>query len=263
MNTQLLRIWLLTKKNITLYFKKGPVIIFGFLFPFFLMLSWIMGRDIAPEVILIGIGSMTVFFTATSISPVVLPIETREHSLERQLASPIRIFDIIMGIVIASTLFSISITAGIFIILAIGFSIPILGIGDILAVIVGLGLIALISSLLGVLISAVPTDATSNVMVLINFVKFPLVFMSGIFIPLYNAALPTIIFGYCSPLSPFVDLLYGAFLNHSLVPSWVNILLLLGWTGLLIGLNVYFHPKTMPKRFSLEVKVPKGGGQKK
>jgi len=88
-NDSLNRIWILSKKNISLYVKKGPVLIFGLLFPFFMTLSWAIGRAIPINHMFIGIVSMTSFFTATAISPVVLPIETREKSLERILVSPI------------------------------------------------------------------------------------------------------------------------------------------------------------------------------
>ena len=62
------RIWILSKKNISLYIKKGPVLIFGLMFPFFMTLSWVIGREISFNQVFIGIISMTSFFTATAIS---------------------------------------------------------------------------------------------------------------------------------------------------------------------------------------------------
>ncbi|MCP4764021.1 MAG: ABC transporter permease, partial [archaeon] len=97
------KIWLLCKKNITLYIKKGPVLIFGLMFPFFMTLSWVIGREISLNLVFVGIVSMTSFFTATAISPVVLPIETREKSLERILSFPISLNEILLGIILAST----------------------------------------------------------------------------------------------------------------------------------------------------------------
>ncbi|GAG84978.1 unnamed protein product [marine sediment metagenome] len=57
------RIWILSKKNISLYIKKGPVLIFGLMFPFFMTLSWVIGREISFNQVFIGIISMTSFFT--------------------------------------------------------------------------------------------------------------------------------------------------------------------------------------------------------
>ena len=83
------KIWALSRKNVSLYIKSGPVIIFGLMFPFFMRLSWVLGREISVNQIFIGIIAMTSFFSATAISPVVLPIETREKSLERILSAPV------------------------------------------------------------------------------------------------------------------------------------------------------------------------------
>jgi len=119
----LTRIWLLSNKNITLYIKKGPVLIFGLMFPFFMTLSWVIGREISLNLVFIGIIAMTSFFTATAISPVVLPIETREKSLERILSSPISLNEILIGIILASTLYSLFITSIITIIFILIFSV--------------------------------------------------------------------------------------------------------------------------------------------
>ncbi|MHA1510121.1 MAG: ABC transporter permease, partial [Promethearchaeota archaeon] len=100
------KIWIFSQKNITLYFKKGPVLIFGLMFPFFMALSWVIGKEISLNQVFVGIISMTAFFTATAISPVILPIETREKSLERILISPTSINEVLFGIILASSLYS-------------------------------------------------------------------------------------------------------------------------------------------------------------
>ncbi|MHA1315891.1 MAG: ABC transporter permease, partial [Candidatus Helarchaeota archaeon] len=96
----------LTQKNIELYFKKGPVIIFGLLFPFFMGLSWVLGRAIDPIQLFSGILGMAVFFMGTAISPVILPVETREKNLERILSSPTSLEDLITSISLSSTIYS-------------------------------------------------------------------------------------------------------------------------------------------------------------
>ena len=49
------KIWTLSRKNVSLYIKSGPVIIFGLMFPFFMTLSWVLGREISVNQIFIGI----------------------------------------------------------------------------------------------------------------------------------------------------------------------------------------------------------------
>ncbi|GAG90781.1 unnamed protein product, partial [marine sediment metagenome] len=148
------RIWLLCKKNITLYIKKGPVLIFGLMFPFFLSLSWVIGREISLNHVFIGIIAMTSFFTATAISPVVLPIQTREKSLERILASPISLNEILLGIILASTLYSLIISSIITIIFILIFSIVINSLTIIFLMFLGVGLMSILGSLLGLLVAA-------------------------------------------------------------------------------------------------------------
>ncbi|MHA1610626.1 MAG: ABC transporter permease [Promethearchaeota archaeon] len=246
----LLTIWILAKKNTKLYFKKGPVIIFGFLFPFFLMLSWVIGRKMEPSMIFIGLSAMTIFFTATSISPVVLPIETQEKSLERQLSSPIRIIDIILGIILASTMFSTLISLGVLAIVYLAFQLSTLTFLEFIIFIVSLFFIALIGSLLGTLFSANPTNKTSDIMVMINLIKFPMTFISGIFVSLQTMSEGAQLMAYISPLTPFVDILHYLFDLDSTLSIGINLLVLLGWMILLAGLNQIFHQKTMTKRFS-------------
>lgn len=200
------RIWLLSVKNITLYFKKGPVLIFGLMFPFFMALSWVIGKDLTINQVFIGIISMTSFFTATAISPVIFPIETREKSLERTLVSPISINEILLGMIVASTLYSFIITSIIAIIFLIGgvsFNI----ISGLWFLFIAIGLMAILGSVLGVLIAAIPTDMTSNVMTIMNLIKFPLLFLGGIFVPLENIPAGMLFLSYFSPITFLTDLL--------------------------------------------------------
>jgi ABC-2 type transport system permease protein len=214
------------------------------------MLSWVIGRDISSNFIFIGITAMTAFFTATALSPVVLPIETREKSLERQMASPLAVSEIILGIVTASSLFASIISGIVMGIVALGFQLVFTSFWSVLIIIIGIILTSVIGSLLGTLVSAYPTDQTSDVMVLVNLLKFPLVFMSGIFVPISTLQGVAVILSYISPVTPFVDILHGSVGHISVLSLGINILIMLLWIIILILLNMKIHPKTMEKRFA-------------
>ena len=246
----LVKIWALSKKNIQLYIKKGPVLIFGLMFPFFMVLSWVLGREISPNQVFVGIISMTAFFTSTAISPVVLPIETREKSLERLLSAPISIQNILLGIIIASTLYSLIITAIITLSFTLIFWIHFISIWAIFLLFLGIFLMAILGSLLGVLVAAKPADITSEIMLLINLIKFPLVFISGIFIPLGNLPFFAILLSCISPITFLTDLSRYCVYGTSYFPFFIDILILMGWIFILFLLNLFFHEKTMPKRLS-------------
>ncbi len=241
---------MLCRKNITLYIKKGPVLIFGLLFPFFMTLAWVIGRDLTSSQIFVGIIVMTAFFTSTAISPVVLPQETREKSLERQLIYPISIRQILSGIFLASLLYSFLISLLIMIIFMFILSIPITSLSQVFLIIAGIGLMGSTGSLLGLLASSYPSEMTSDVMVIINLIKFPLVFIGGVFIPLSSASFSLLILSLFSPVTYFTDLLQHAVNGDNVFPIGIDILVLTAWIGMLILCNFIIHKTTMPRRLA-------------
>lgn len=252
-NDQIRKIIALTKKNLTLYVKKGPVLIFGLMFPFFMLISWILGREISSEQVFIGIVSMTSFFTATAVSPVILPIETREKSLERVLASPISLGEILMGIIFASALYSFIITSIISMIFLMANPTLVASVSAGFILYLGILLMAFLGSLIGLLISGKPTDQTSDIMVLMNLIKFPLLFLGGVFLPLQDLSSVTSILNLFSPLTYLTELLRGCTTENSIISPGLNILILCIWIMLLFFLNFKIHKKTMPRRFSESV----------
>ncbi|MHC1591017.1 MAG: ABC transporter permease [Candidatus Helarchaeales archaeon] len=239
------QIWTLTIKNIELYFKKGPVIIFGLLFPFFMMLAWIIGRGIHLYQLFSGIMAMAIFFLSTSISPVIFPWETHEKNLERMVAAPITLFDLIFSIIFASTLFSLFLSTILFVILMVIFGIPA---WCFISFILGAVLLSWASSSLGVLISAPPTDITANIMLLSTLVKFPLIFISGIFVPLEILPLPVFVLALFSPITYFVDILKSS-LGIGTLGIGLDLLVLLIWAIMFHVLAYLFHKKTFLMRF--------------
>ena len=246
----LTRIWLLSKKNITLYIKKGPVLIFGLMFPFFMTLSWVIGRKISLNLVFIGIIAMTSFFTATAISPVVLPIETREKSLERILSSPISLNEILIGIILASTLYSLIITSIITILFILIFSVGFNSLITIFLMFFGIGLMSILGSLLGLLVAANPTDMTSDVMIIMNLIKFPLLFISGIFVPLQTMPFNLVFISFLSPITFLTDLLRFCVEGNNFFLVQFDILMLIIWIISLSIVNYILHKKTMPMRLS-------------
>lgn len=242
--------WMLTKKNITLYVKKGPVMIFGLLFPFFMVLSWILGREITLSQIFIGIVAMTSFFTATAISPVILPIETREKSLERLLGAPLTLVEILSGMIIASTLYSIIITS----LITIIFLVPIIDLVvsplSIFFIFLGISLMAILGSSLGVLISAKPTDQTSDIMLLMNLVKFPLLFIGGVFIPLVAVPAPVAVLYFLSPITFLTELLRNCVNEPTLISTGMCLLGLITWVIFMLIVSFLLQKKTIVERFS-------------
>lgn|GEM_PF-3890897 len=51
----------MSRKNIKIYYLKGPVATFGLIFPLFLALAYLIGRNVPLEDVLPGLIGMTAF----------------------------------------------------------------------------------------------------------------------------------------------------------------------------------------------------------
>jgi ABC-2 type transport system permease protein len=231
-------------KDIRVYYSKGPVVIFGILFPVFLFLAFAVGRNLSIDFMMPGLLSMILFFTATAISPTVAPWETQARTLERLISSPVTVPTIIFGDIIASFCFGLVISL-VPVCAAIG-----LGISIHYPVVFGAAVIlaALCLSSLGLLFSATPTSMPSTIMMLSAMVKFPILFISGIFIPLNQLPHWGRGIAYISPLTYFTDIARHCIDGQSYLPLGINFLALAGFTVLFIVLAMWLHRKTMPRR---------------
>ena len=110
-SVQVRRAWAIAKKDIRIYYIKGPVLIFGVFMPLFMFLAFLMGsRQLPLSFLISGLVGMTLFFTATAVSPAIFPWEGQAKTLERLASCPVTVEAIVFGDMIASTLFGIGIT---------------------------------------------------------------------------------------------------------------------------------------------------------
>jgi len=242
---QLRRAWAIAKKDIRIYYMKGPVLIFGVFMPVFLFLAFLMGSRQLPLAFLIsGLVGMTLFFTATAVSPAIFPWEGQAKTLERLASCPITIEAIVFGDMIASILFGIGITViTVLIGLALGLSLL-----HGLMLIVAIFLAACCFSAIGMLLAVPPTNVPSNIMMLSSLIKFPLVFISGIFIPLEQMPPWGLALAVCSPLTYFTDLVRYSFTDSHFFPVEIDIVALAVFTVAFTAGTMYLHKRTMPKR---------------
>ena len=241
---QLRNIWVIARKDIRIYYSKGPVVIFGILFPAFLFLSFIIGRNLTVGFVMPGLLGMILFFTATAISPAVVPWEAQARTLERLMSCPVKIHTIIFGDLLASFIFGVIISViPILIGLVLGASISrpiILSMAIILA--------GLSFSALGLLFSAAPTTLPSTTMMLSALIKFPVVFISGIFIPLHELPGWGRAVAYISPLTYFTDIARHSIENRGHLPMALDFAALFAFIIVFFTLDARLHAKTMPKR---------------
>jgi len=239
------RIWAIAKKDIRIYYSKGPVVIFGILFPVFLFLAFFIGRNLPLEFMMPGLLAMVVFFTATAISPAVAPWEAQARTLERLISCPVTFSAIVLGDIMGSFVFGVTISLVLVVIsLVIGIAtltqLPLLVLAVILA--------ALCFSSLGLIFSAAPTSLPSTTMMLSSMVKFPLIFISGIFIPLTELPVWGQVVAYISPVTYFTDIARHCIQNTGHLAMGVDFIALVAFTVLFLLLAMKLHQKTMPRR---------------
>jgi len=105
------RSWAITVKDMKIYYLRPPALMFGILFPVALFFSFTVGRNMPSEKLISVLCAQTVFWAASSIGPVAIPMERRLRTFERFLSAPISLLSILWGKMMAGFIFGIGITS--------------------------------------------------------------------------------------------------------------------------------------------------------
>ncbi|MDK2889664.1 MAG: type transport system permease protein [Methanoculleus sp.] len=93
-----------------------------------------------------------------------------------------------------------------------------------------------------------PTNVPSNIMMLSPLLKFPLVFISGIFVPLEQMLAWGLILAACSPLTYFTDIVRYSFTGAHYFPVPIDIGALAGFALAFTAAAMHLHRRSMPRR---------------
>jgi len=209
---------MVAEKDMRIYYYKGSVVIFGLLFPFVMFLTFFIGRDLNIALFFPSFLGMMLFFSASSTGPLITPWEKREKTYERLVSLPDQIGSIVLGDILAGAIFGIMITTLVW----IGGTLLLhLQLADPLMLILALVLGALAFASLGTLLASPATDTPSNIMMYSNLVRLPLIFVSGIFIPLSQLG-SWAWTNELSPLTYLVDLFHAAMTGDAVFPAAVD-----------------------------------------
>lgn len=242
------KLWAVCEKNVRIYYLRGAVLIFGVLFPTFLFLAFAMGRKVPPESLAPGLIGMAVFFTASATTPAVLPFETRSRTLERLLAAPLTLPVLVAGDVLAAFLFGllVSLVPILLSFLALGATLvqPVLLIATVI-------LAAACFATLGTLLSTPPTDNPSSIMTVSNLVRLPLIFVSGVFVPISDMPAWGQWLSRLSPLTYTTELVRHATGHAALLRPWTCIVALVIFTLAFWWVSLALHGRNMSRRLWL------------
>lgn len=205
MNVSVMRAFCIAGKDVESYYGKPPLITWGLLFPAVLILAVYLKDPGGYITIAPGIVAMTLLFGNTSMAAIVVTFEKRAGTFQRLLLAPLSIRTILAGKGTAAGLYGV-ITA---IVLVLGLVFIGLPVDSPLLLLVGLCMGAGVFSAMG-LIASILVKEVFEAMTLMNFFRFPLLFISGVFMPLEHLPGWMMPVALASPLTHVVELLKWA-----------------------------------------------------
>lgn len=178
-----------------------------------------------------GIVAMSVLF-ASMFSGIQLVLDKQFGFLKETFVAPVSRLNIMIGQALGGA--SIAIIQGTLVfIISLFIGVPVPGLLQILQILIFMFLIGLAFTALGIAFAARMED-TQGFTLIINFVIFPLFFLSGALFPLQQIPEWLQFLTYCDPLTYGVQGIRHAMTGNSQVSPSLSLLALAGFTGLVI-----------------------------
>ena len=180
-------IFAITLKDLRAYYFKPPNISWGILFPFAFLLAFTLRSPGSPETLVPGLLGLTLLFGTTSMEAIVITFERRIGALERLLLAPMRLPALLVGKLFGGMIFGLITTA-----VTLGIAAAVFGLGAVrwALLMIAVLLSAAAFSALGVLVS-VAVKEVFEAQTLANALRFPMMFLGGVFVPV--GSLPRIL----------------------------------------------------------------------
>ena len=230
--------WAIGEKDIRIYYLKPPSLMFGILFPFSMFLSFVIGRNLSIAEAIPALVAQTLFFASSSIGPVTIPLERRIHTFDRFLSAPVSLSTVLFGKTIAGFFYG----AGISIIpIIVGVLFFQSVVTDFIALFFGIFLSALGFAAMGIMFASIPGQGPGQVMMPLNFVRIPLLFISGVFISINELPIWGQILSVFSPLTHTIELVRGGLGGENFFGPLINVAVLLVYFIVFLFVGIRFH----------------------
>jgi ABC-2 type transport system permease protein len=230
--------WAIAVKDMRTYYTKPPSLMFGILFPFSLFLSFSIGRNMPLATQIPILISQTLFFASSSIGPVVIPMERANQTFDRFLTSPVSLFSILLGKTLAGIIYGAGISVIPVLVGIAFFGSQIVNIG---AMIACFALSSLAFSALGIMFASIPGQTPGQVMMPLNFVRIPLLFISGVFTSIGELPTWMQVVSMLSPLTHTVELARYATGGETFFGPVLNIAILTAYAAAFLFMGIRFH----------------------
>ena len=217
-------------KDMRAYYFKPPNISWGMLFPGALILAFAVRTPGDLQALVPGLVAMTALFSATSMEAIVITFERRTGALERLLLAPLTLPALLAGKGLGGMIFGLTISAVVLVGASLGFRLILWRLP--------IALLALIFSTaafsaLGGLVS-VMVDEVFEAQTLANAIRFPMIFLCGVFVPLEQLPDPLPVVARFLPLTYAVEALDVALLKGPVSAMGLDLAALLAFTGVLL-----------------------------
>lgn len=233
---KLIAFWSILMKDMKTYYLKPPNISWGLIFPFAWTLMFFVRSERAIDIrgVLPGVMSLAVLFGTTSMLSVTITFERKSRSFERLLLAPISLNLLMLAKTSGAIIFGI-LNAMVPLLIA-SFVVNLTGINWITTTLSTI-FIAVTSTFLGLFVS-VSVNEVFEAQTFSNFIRFPMMFLGGLFIPIEN--LPV----FLRPISYVLPLTYGADILKTSINQNGNILLGISF-AVLIGYSLVLFLMSM------------------
>jgi ABC-2 type transport system permease protein len=238
---ELAQAWNVAIKDVRVYYLTPPMIMFGLMMPFFMFFSFSIRREMAAAQSIARLLALTTFFTASSVGPVIIPLERRTGTYDRLLAAPMSLVTLLLGKTLVGAFFAIAVSVVPLLVGLLGLHVTLANAGMLLA---GIVLASLAFSAFGLVFASIPTRSVGNIMMPSTLVRWPLMFISGVFIPLGEMAPWVRVLAYLSPLTYAQDLMNHTVPGTGMLSPWLDLAVLLLSGGLFLVPSVWMHQRS-------------------
>jgi ABC-2 type transport system permease protein len=224
--------WYIMWKDLKAYYFKPPNISWGILFPLAFVLAFAI-RDPANLGDLVpGLLGLTLLFGASSMEAIVITFERRIGALERLLLAPVGLPALLAGKILGGMAFGLATTLMVLILALLLFGLA--GIQWLLLV-VAMILSAAAFSTVGALVS-VAVKEVFEAQTLANAIRFPMMFLGGVFVPVASLPSGLRVVAHLMPLTYAVEALKKAMIGGSFASAIVDLAALVLFAAVFFGL---------------------------
>jgi ABC-2 type transport system permease protein len=217
---ELSQAWIVTLKDIKVYYLRPGMIMFGFLMPFFMFFSFSVRRNMAAGEGMSRLLALTIFFTAAAAGPFIIPTERRLGTYDRLLAAPMSLFTLLLGKIAVGAFFAIAVSS---IAAIVGVLFLDASIAQPALMIAGIFIGSFTFSTMGLIFGSIPTRNPGDVQMPSTLIRWVLLFVSGVFVPLSEMSTVARGISYISPLTYAQDLMNHAVLGTGELALWLNL----------------------------------------